>query len=877
MAEETPRQAATEAAGQTKIAQQDKVPGFDTAEMKQALRSLKEVEKQQDLINAKISAATELTRELKELDNLLMKEKVKQKLLQQDLADMQRESPGIQQRVVNLQKELAAAKEKEKKQEEALRVVQEARHKIKEYDFAAAEDLLKNDLKQIKNAKERERVERERRKEISEAARAREKEIKDADKLVENAEEQLIKDREAVLTAEKAFGPAEARYFLLEKALEVQEETLDKLEEEKQKRKQINERIGITGLLAKGATNALAKIGMQSFADLEGLNKKMEEAAGKGAGKWKMLGIIGKHAVQSIGKALTDPAFILTSIVGAATALWKAAMNYEKHVTEAAKSLGLNLNQTKELYNNFKHIADENASIGMTGHQLMETYKGMNDQLGFMSNTNSEFLTTSAGLQRRLGLTANDMANVALFSDKTKKSTADTFNTIIGTAKAQMGKLKFAMSEKQVMDGIGKVSATVFANFKGNVAQLGAAVVKATKFGTTLDEINNAGKSMLDFESSISKEFEAQLLTGKNINLSKAREYALTGQTDKLMDEITKNLGSQAEWNKMNVLQQQSLAEAMGMSKEQVDEMFKKQKLASVLGKEAGADAATQYQKLRDKKMTHEQIAEIMGKDAAQQAIQASTQEKMAASIERMTNAFEKLSNELLKPIIDQVNKMLNGTDDIAGKIKMMATFASGFLKTYLFIKGVMVAMKAYQAAMVLQQQAMVLYENRKKIAMVAQLSMAKFLHVLGIRRLANDRLEEITKGRIAIKERIAAALGAVRAGTQAAAASAGPTLGFGSLAIGAAVVGGLLAMLASVGGGGGEGGGGAGSVSAPEMPKIEPMNEKAEGAKTQNQSITRAKEERQVANFIRVDAVTGIAVAKQSDQEVKADYSKVQ
>jgi hypothetical protein len=69
-------------------------------------------------------------------------------------------------------------------------------------------------------------------------------------------------------------------------------------------------------------------------------------------------------------------------------------------------------------------------------------------------------------------------------------------------------------------------------------------------------------------------------MTGKQLNLQKARELALTGDLSGMMDNVLKQVGGEAEFNKLNVLQRKSLAKSLGV---EVSEM---EKLVSAGGKQ---------------------------------------------------------------------------------------------------------------------------------------------------------------------------------------------------------------------------------------------------------------------------------------------------
>ena len=113
---------------------------------------------------------------------------------------------------------------------------------------------------------------------------------------------------------------------------------------------------------------------------------------------------------------------------------------------------------------------------------------------------------------------------------------------------------------------------------------LAKAAIQATKLGTTLNTIAGSMESVLSFQDSLNAEIEASILLGRSVNLQKARELALAGETDEFAVELTKHVGSQAEFEKLNVLQRQSLAKALGVSVEQMAKMVNNQDKVRTIG-----------------------------------------------------------------------------------------------------------------------------------------------------------------------------------------------------------------------------------------------------------------------------------------------------
>lgn len=87
---------------------------------------------------------------------------------------------------------------------------------------------------------------------------------------------------------------------------------------------------------------------------------------------------------------------------------------------------------------------------------------------------------------------------------------------------------------------------------------------------------------------------EASVLLGKEINLDKARQLALEGDSVKAAQEVVKQMGGLAEFNSMNVLEQEAAAKAAGMS---VDQIKKAMDAEQNKGKyaEENADQASEH------------------------------------------------------------------------------------------------------------------------------------------------------------------------------------------------------------------------------------------------------------------------------------------
>jgi hypothetical protein len=522
--------------------------------------------------------------------------------------------------------------------------------------------------------------------------------------------EEYIKDMQKIYNASSAhlavlqdsLSYEEAEYLALKETIAQHRKIEQSLNAQKNHQKDMNDRMGIFGKSIKVVGGILDHYGVGQFMKINDAIDAMRKKAEAGGNKIQVALSGLKSIGSTLGKMLMDPVALITGAVTAFAFLIKSAVEYQAKTFEAAKNLGSNLEYAQKLRDQFEGIATANGKLGLTSKELLETQVKMNEELGFMAPETDEMVQSSTLIMRRFGASAESMAEMQVQAAKNGQTQMQTFQTVVGTGKAMAARLKMGMTEKQILDAVSKVSSSVYMNFKGNLKTITESVVQAQKMGLSLDKINSIGEGMLDFENSISKEMEAQLLTGKNIDLSRARQFALAGDTKGLMEELNKTIGSQAEYEEMNVIQRQAYAEALGMTKDQMDDMYRQQEKAALLGPLANKSEAEQYNALVAKKLSYEEISKIMGESSVKSAMEASVQEKMSATMGRINEAIGKASAKLL-PIIEKVANWLSDSKKLEHVIESIgdgAAFIAENFGTILKVAGAFwIGSKVYRAA----------------------------------------------------------------------------------------------------------------------------------------------------------------------------------
>lgn len=250
-----------------------------------------------------------------------------------------------------------------------------------------------------------------------------------------------------------------------------------------------------------------------------------------------------------------NPVYILLGVALAGIiALFKQNINL-------AKELGTSMGQTLNLQ---KSISAASVMLIGTGQDASQIAGEMSDAFGTLDNITAKSIRRVGMLSTKLGVASKDIIQV-------QKSLSDLFNLSADASQTVIENISSLAASQGV--AAGKVIADLasnsakFAEFATDGAMgFAQAAIEARKVGTNLSAILGVADNLLDFETSLTKQFEAQVLTGKNLNLERARQLSLEGDIAGLTQEIQRTVGSLGEIQSMNVIERRAIAEAIGLS-----------------------------------------------------------------------------------------------------------------------------------------------------------------------------------------------------------------------------------------------------------------------------------------------------------------------
>ena len=429
---------------------------------------------------------------------------------------------------------------------------------------------------------------------------------------------QRVKSAADQIKHKKNLSEFEKNLLLAKKAgYAIEEESLQTIQKEIQFREKVEDQLGLTG----AALENLNRIGIRALGgigvNLGALQKDFAqaiEAAEKTAeglaradkeGKLKVL----RAALPGVGKALTtalvDP---LTIGIFSVDRLAKGFNEVQQSSIEFGRLTGQTGTAAAGLNTRFATTAE-----------VLKISTALTKELGININNafSSDVLAAAAEIQNEIGLSAEQASKLAIVTQTTSKDFDSITNSIVDSVSAFNKVNKVAVSQGVILQDIANTSEDILVSFNNQPDALASAAAAARRLGLDLGKVDSIASSLLNFESSISNELEAQLLTGKTINLERAREFALVNDLEGLSNELFKNSASIAEFSSMNRIQQEAQARALGLNRQELAKIALQQSINLGLSDKALEAAAG---------VTAEDLKRVEIQERLQKSIQKVTQ-----------------------------------------------------------------------------------------------------------------------------------------------------------------------------------------------------------------------------------------------------------
>jgi len=480
--------------------------------------------------------------------------------------------------------------------------------------------------------------------------------------------------------AEKALANANAIVASIKGQINYIDEVNNRLQEESDNQDKINNKLGIAGKLMRG----LSKIPIiGDVVDFNKVNKAMEITAKKGGSTFNVMKAGASEFMSQLSAA--GPLIALTAIFKIIQFIGESIFKADKRLVDLQKSFGASREGASQIVDQFQQIVASSTDFQYSLDDITKTMTDLATQMGFVATYSDKFTKDIVVATKGLGLSDQESAALAKNALAFSGDVAKTKNSILGTAVAIGAENKLLVNSREILTKVLSTTGTIRANFRGNTDELTKAVTQAKLFGLQLEDVQKTSDSLLNFETSIENELKAELLTGRQLNLERARAAALQGDMNTLMQELNVQAGGFDEFMKMNVIQQQALAEAFGFDRAQLSDIFFEQKAIEGLrrlGNNAEKDSLLErYNTLKAEGKTQEELNQALGDEVAKRLEAQSAQEKFQIAMVKLQEAIG-LAFKDINPqaLADSFNNMVNSAIKLGDTFNTIVKTITGLL-----------------------------------------------------------------------------------------------------------------------------------------------------------------------------------------------------
>ena len=279
-----------------------------------------------------------------------------------------------------------------------------------------------------------------------------------------------------------------------------------------------------------------------------GLNDKLKQ----GRGFMKGMGVAGTSA------------FVAMGLVAGAVALLGKSLKFASEITDAlGKQFGVLGTAGGQFQKNLQKASVEVISLGKGTSDVVSLVDTLSKDFGITLDRASKLPEQILDTAVAIGLSTDEAGKLFGTLISIGRLTSDQAENLIESTYqlAQQNNV----NPSAVLRDMASNSELIAKFGAQNAESLAKAAIQAKKLGLNLSTVDRVSESLLDFQSSITKEIELSAILGRRVDFTRARIAANDGKSDEMMRSVTAQLRGQANLLRDNVLIRKAAAGALNM------------------------------------------------------------------------------------------------------------------------------------------------------------------------------------------------------------------------------------------------------------------------------------------------------------------------
>ena len=277
---------------------------------------------------------------------------------------------------------------------------------------------------------------------------------------------------------------------------------------------------------------------------------------------------------SALTKSISKSLISITAVTTAIKFVVDLFIAANKQTVELARSMGSSVDQADQLRGQFADIRRDTGLTRNNTVQLSKAQASLNEQFGATFRASNDILDNFTFLTTRVKLSAEEASKLSIRMSATEENanfTSDNILSISNNFKTANG---FGMSFKGIMKAVAGATGQVAASFGFSNEAIAKGVLQVRRFGVNLQQASNIASNLLDFEQSIGAELEAELLTGQQFNLERARAKAATGDIAGATADVLSQMQNLTAEQRRSPIIMEAIAKATGISADELQRAY---------------------------------------------------------------------------------------------------------------------------------------------------------------------------------------------------------------------------------------------------------------------------------------------------------------
>jgi hypothetical protein len=426
-------------------------------------------------------------------------------------------------------------------------------------------------------------------------------------------------------------------------------------------------------------TTFLRSIGINSSANkLQGIMQKIVNVNGKNYAL--------SNSILKVFQRFEVPLLIIITLAGQ---IWNLFKKLDEEAFKARKEMGMMRDIHQPLRQQAEELYKQYADLGVTVEHVYKSQKAIALELGSTLSATKAIVEQASLMSAQFGISEDTTVKMLKTLGQLNQSTAAAQTQLVGFAGTMANAAGVPLP--QVMEDVAKASATTRTMFAKTPLDMIKAAVEARRLGTTLNQMSDSSRKILNFTESMEAEMEASVLLGRSLNLQLARQLSYNGKIAESNKEILR-LAKQMDFERMDPFQAEAFARATGKSVDELRSMVQADRelnsirvRANQLAKEGNFTLKKQLEDYEKLQKANEAVAKARGQDYETMVKQRANQERLTA----ISNSWKKIVMELgyaFLPIIDWTLKIVANMIPLIGIGTKISGIFYGFGKIITWI-----------------------------------------------------------------------------------------------------------------------------------------------------------------------------------------------